>query len=199
MSQKNRSQLKGIFASGKIPSQQDFSDFIDSTWNIPDDGSLSGATGPQGAAGATGPFLGGDFGELYSNSSTGSFSTTLAPGISSIWSQGVVGESNGTVVASGPSSFTINNTGTYSLTVSSNLIQTVSAPGSSNDPYRINILVNGSSVPKLTFDVSYEKTSWNAFYPLSNGDVVTLRFFNPSSGSTLLVTGSLFFTILQIK
>jgi hypothetical protein len=57
VSQKNRTQLKSIFAQGVIPSQQDFSDFIDSTWNISDDGSISGATGPAGAAGATGPFL----------------------------------------------------------------------------------------------------------------------------------------------
>jgi hypothetical protein len=49
VSQKNRTQLKSIFAQGVIPSQQDFSDFIDSTWNISDDGSISGATGPAGA------------------------------------------------------------------------------------------------------------------------------------------------------
>jgi len=53
MAEKNRSQLKSIFQAGNIPTQQDFSDFIDSTWNLADDGS-GGYSGPTGAAGPTG-------------------------------------------------------------------------------------------------------------------------------------------------
>ena len=56
MAEKNRTQLKGVFQAGNIPTQQDFSDFIDSTWNLIDDGSVvsSGTTGPTGPAGIQG-------------------------------------------------------------------------------------------------------------------------------------------------
>ncbi|MEH1997073.1 hypothetical protein [Nostoc sp.] len=48
MPQKSRSQLQGLFTTGATPSQQDFSDFIESTLNIKDDGleKLSGADNP---------------------------------------------------------------------------------------------------------------------------------------------------------
>lgn len=200
MSQKTRTQLKSIFTQGTIPSQQDFEDFIDSIWNLSDDGSIAGATGPAGAIGATGPFLGGDFGELYSNGSTGSFSTGLLSGASWIWDTGIVGETYGTTGTNGVSGTTnaslqISNTGVYSVSVSSNLV----VSGLTVDPITIQVLVNTATNPKLTFDVSYEKASWSAFYSFTSGDVITLKIKNPSLSNAVVSTGTLFMNIIQIK
>ena len=204
MSQKSRNQLKSIFSQGTIPSNQDFLDFIDSTWNLSDDGSISGSTGPTGATGATGPFLGGDFGELYSDISTGSFSQTIFSGSNWKWNTGVAGEYNGTSVTSGNgaliySSFTVSNTGTYSISVSANLITTFSNTADIANPLYIYILVNGSVNPKLFFPLTYQNASWNGYYPLSTGDTLELRISNPTSSNCLVQTGSLYFNILQIK
>ena len=38
MAQKSRTELQGLFKTGAKPSQQDFSDLIDSTINVKDDG-----------------------------------------------------------------------------------------------------------------------------------------------------------------
>ena len=184
MSQKSRIQLKNIFTSGNIPNQQDFADFIDSTWNITDDGSISGS-GSTGPAGPTGPFLGGNFGELYCNSSTGSFSETVFSGSNWNWST--------------PASFTISNTGIYNISVSANLITTISLPGLYSEPINMEVMLNSSAVPKLSFGLTYQNSSWSGFYSLTNGDTLSLRLVNSSSGTALIQTGSLFFTVTQIK
>ena len=54
MSQKNRAQLKQKFETGDIPTQQDFTDFIDSCYNIVQD-NITGPQGPQGMMGLPGP------------------------------------------------------------------------------------------------------------------------------------------------
>lgn len=203
MSQKSRIQLKNIFTSGNIPNQQDFADFIDSTWNITDDGSISGS-GSTGPAGPTGPFLGGNFGELYCNSSTGSFSETVFSGSNWNWSTGVVGETEGTVATAGvygvtPASFTISNTGIYNISVSANLITTISLPGLYSEPINMEVMLNSSAVPKLSFGLTYQNSSWSGFYSLTNGDTLSLRLINSSAGTALIQTGSLFFTVTQIK
>ena len=204
MSQKSRTQLKSIFTQGVIPSQQDFSDFIDSTWNISDDGSISGTTGPSGAVGATGPFLGGDFGELYSDISVGSFSQTIFAGSNWKWNTGIAGEYNGTTVTSGngssiSSSFTISNSGRYSIGVSANLITTFTNPLDIANPLYVYILVNTSVNSKLFFPLTYQNASWNGYYTFSTGDLLELRFTNATLSDCLLETGSLYFNILQIK
>lgn len=204
MAQQSRNQLKSIFVQGSIPSQQDFYDLIDSSWNISDDGSISGATGAQGATGATGPFLGGDYGELYSNGSTGSFSETIFSGSSWVWNTGVAGEVNATTATSGdgastPASFTISNTGTYSISVSANLITTFTNPSAISSPLYIYVLVNGSANPKLLFPLTYQSGSWNGYYNFTNGDNLRLRINNPTSSDCLVQSGSLNFNILQIK
>jgi hypothetical protein len=204
LSQKSRNQLKSIFVQGSIPSQQDFYDFIDSSWNITDDGSISGATGPAGATGATGPFLGGDFGELYSNGTTGSFSESIFSGSNWVWNTGVAGESNATTVTPGdgsttPASFTISNTGTYSISISANLVTTFTNPASISDPIYIYVLLNGSTNPKLVFPLTYQSASWNGYYNFSNGDNIRLRITNSTSSDCLVQSGSLYFNILQIK
>lgn len=52
MANKDRDQLKDIFRTGNIPTGNDFKDFIDSVWNLEDDGyGISGPTGPTGPAG----------------------------------------------------------------------------------------------------------------------------------------------------
>jgi hypothetical protein len=204
VSQKSRSQLKSIFQQGNIPTQQDFSDFIDSTWNINDDGSVSGATGAAGATGATGPFLGGDFGELYSDITTGSFSETIYSGSYWKWDTGVAGEYNGTTATSGDgslvsSSFTISNTGTYSISISANLITTFVDPLDIDNPIYIYVLLNGSTNSKLFFPITYQNSSWNAYYPFNNGDLLEIRIKNQAASDCLVQTGSLYFNILQIK
>ncbi len=204
MSQKSRNQLKSIFVQGSIPSQQDLYDFIDSSWNITDDGSISGATGPSGATGATGPFLGGDFGELYSNGTTGSFSEAILSGSSWSWNTGVAGESNATTVTPGdgsatPASFTVSNTGTYSISVSANLVTTFTTPSEISNPIYIYVLLNGSTNPKLVFPLTYQSGSWNGYYNLSNGDNLRLRIVNSTSSDCIVQSGSLYFNILQIK
>ena len=204
MSQQSRNQLKSIFVQGSIPSQQDFYDLIDSSWNISDDGSIPGSTGAQGATGATGPFLGGDFGELYSNGSTGSFSETIFSGSNWVWNTGVEGETNATTATPGdggstPASFTISNTGTYSIGVSANLITTFTNPSDISNPLYIYILVNGSTNPKLVFPLTYQAGSWNGYYNLTNGDNLRLRISNSTSSDCIVQSGSLYFNILQIK
>lgn len=204
MSQKSRNQLKSIFTQGSIPNQQDFFDLIDSSWNISDDGSISGATGPQGSTGATGPFLGGDFGELYSNGSTGSFSTTIISGSNWVWNAGVAGETNGTTAIPGdgsvtPSSFVISNTGTYSIHVSANLITTFTNPSNISNPLYIYVLINGSINPKLIFPLTYQSGSWNGYFNLVNGENLRVRIANSTSSDCLVQSGSLYFNILQIK
>lgn len=77
MAQKSRSQFKVIFSSGNIPTQQDFHDFIDSYWNLLDDGSFTGITGPTGATGATG------YGVQGSTGPTGSTMLVSVPGATS--------------------------------------------------------------------------------------------------------------------
>lgn len=203
MAQKSRIQLKNIFTSGNIPNQQDFADFIDSTLNITDDGSISGP-GSTGPAGPTGPFLGGNFGEIYCNSSTGSFSETVFSGSNWNWSTGVVGEMEGTMATAGvygvtPASFTISNTGIYNISVSANLITTISLPGLYSEPINMEVMLNSSSLPKLSFGLTFQNSSWSGFYSLTNGDTLSLRLVNLSSGTALIQTGSLFFTVTQIK
>jgi hypothetical protein len=70
MGEKNRSQLKNTFQTGNILTENDFSDFIDSTWNLIEDGSAGafGATGPAGPTGAQG--IQGPTGETGDNSLT---------------------------------------------------------------------------------------------------------------------------------
>lgn len=72
MSQKTRSQFKVIFSQGNIPTQEDFHDFIDSFWNLQDDGSFTGITGPTGPAGNNG------YGYYWSSISTQTTSTYTA-------------------------------------------------------------------------------------------------------------------------
>ena len=52
MAKRNRNNLKEAFKTGNIPTGQDFSDFIDSVWNLEDDG--EGIPGPTGATGPSG-------------------------------------------------------------------------------------------------------------------------------------------------
>jgi hypothetical protein len=52
VSSKNRLELKEIFKAGNIPTGNDFNDFIDSIWNLEDDGEgVPGPTGPTGPSG----------------------------------------------------------------------------------------------------------------------------------------------------
>ena len=204
MSQKTRTQLKQLFSQGNIVSQDDFSDLIDSFWNLSDNGSVSGETGATGATGATGPFLGGNYGELFSNTATGSFSTSLSPGANQTWTTGRVGNVNGITGVNGVfgvtnSSLTIVNTGMYMITVSANFVMTVNSPGNAYDPIRVQLIVNSSLVPKLIFDVSYEKASWTCFCAFTAGDLVEVRFSNLTSGTINISTGSFFVNILQIQ
>ena len=80
MAQKTRSQFKVIFSQGNIPTQQDFHDFIDSYWNLPDDGSFTGITGPTGTTGATGYGIQGTTG---ATGPTGSTMLTSVPSATS--------------------------------------------------------------------------------------------------------------------
>jgi hypothetical protein len=52
VAKKGRFDLKDIFRTGNIPTGNDFRDFIDSVWNLEDDGDgIAGPTGPTGPAG----------------------------------------------------------------------------------------------------------------------------------------------------
>jgi hypothetical protein len=204
VSQKTRTQLKQLFSQGNIVSQDDFSDLIDSFWNLSDNGSVSGETGATGATGATGPFLGGNYGELFSNTATGAFSFSMSPAANVTWTSGRVGNLNGITGVNGVfgvtnASLTIGNTGMYMITVSANLIMSINSPGNPNDPLRVQLLVNSSIVPKLIFDVSYDKASWTCFCPFNAGDKVEVRFTNRNAGSINVSTGSFFVNILQIQ
>ena len=76
MAEKTRNELKQIFKSGNIPTEMDFSDLIDSFWNIEDQGSLpSGVTGPTGPAGGVGPT--GPSSEIYYDAGNSSITTTI--------------------------------------------------------------------------------------------------------------------------